>query len=296
MDSAMATIGLPIALGLIMFGLGLDLTVTDFKRIGRQPKAAVIALACQLIVMPLVCFGLIIVFDLHWTLGIGMMLLAASPGGTTAALFSRLFGGDVALNITLTAVNSLIAIVTLPLIAGAALTWYGRRDDVEMPLSEILEVFALIIIPVAIGMLVRALKPDFALRMDKTVRIGSALILLILVVGVVGAERANIGGYIADIGLVVAIFCASSLVVGYYVPKALGVPGPQAIASSMEIGVHNATLAIFIAVEVLGYTEMSVPAAVYAILMFVFAAIWGRWVSRQVARDTAPAPDRVAAA
>src|SRR5690606_6961394 len=126
---------------------GLDLTIADFKRVGRQPKAALIALACQLIAMPLICFGLIVAFDLPWPLGIGMMLLAASPGGTTAALFSRLFRGDVALNISLTAVNSLIAIVTLPLITGAAIAYYDRRDDISMPLIEIVKVFALILVP-----------------------------------------------------------------------------------------------------------------------------------------------------
>lgn len=296
MDSALTTIGLPIALGLIMFGLGLDLTIADFKRVGRQPKAALIALACQLLIMPFICFGLIVAFDLPALLGIGMMLLAASPGGTTAALFSRLFRGDVALNISLTAVNSLVAIITLPLITGAAITYYDRRDDVTMPLSEILNVFALILVPVGLGMVVRARKPDFAMRMDKTVRIGSALILLILIVGVIVAELDNIGDYITDIGIVAALFCAASLTVGYFVPKALGVPGPQAIASSMEIGVHNSTLAIFVAVEVLDNTEISVPAAVYSIIMFVFAGIWGRWVSTQVTETSSPTRGKVTSA
>lgn len=285
MDSALTTIGLPIALGIIMFGLGLDLTLADFRCVGRQPRAAGIALACQLLLLPLVCFGIVVALDLPPLLGIGMMLLASSPGGTTAALFSHLYRGDVALNITLTAINSLIAIVTLPLITGLAIAWYGRQDDVHMPLSEIVNVFVLILVPVGLGMLVKARRPDFAQRMDKPVRIASALILLVLILGVVLAERANIGEYLAQIGVAAALFCATSLVVGYVVPKAFGVPGPQAIASSMEIGVHNSTLAIFVAVEVLDNTEISVPAAVYSILMFVFAAIWGRFVSR---RESAP--------
>jgi bile acid:Na+ symporter, BASS family len=288
MDSALTTIGLPLALAIIMFGLGLDLTVGDFKRVGRAPKAVAVALACQILLLPAICFGLVVLFDLPALLGIGMLLLAASPGGTTANLFSHLFRGDVALNITLTAINTVIAVVTLPLITGLAIAWYDRQDDVSMPLVEIVKVFALILLPVGIGMVVNARAPGFARRMDKPVRIGSAVILAILVLGILLDQRENVGEYLADVGLIAALFCAISLVVGYYVPRAVGVTGPQAIASSMEVGVHNATLAIFVAVEVLDEVEISVPAAVYSLIMFVFAALWGMWVSRQVgAREEA---------
>jgi len=282
MDSALTTVGLPLALAIIMFGLGLDLTVGDFRRVGRAPKAVGVALACQVVLLPAICFGLVVMFDLPALLGIGMMLLAASPGGTTANLFSHLFRGDVALNITLTAINTVIAVVTLPLITGLAIAWYDRQDDVSMPLVEIVKVFALILLPVGIGMLVNARAPGFARRMDKPVRIGSAVILAILVLGILLDQRENVGDYLADVGLITALFCAISLVVGYYVPRAVGVTGPQAIATSMEVGVHNATLAIFVAVEVLDEVEISVPAAVYSLVMFLFAALWGRWVSRQV--------------
>ncbi|MBD3926562.1 bile acid:sodium symporter family protein [Nocardioides cavernae] len=282
MDSALTTVGLPLALAIIMFGLGLDLTVGDFKRVGRAPKAVAVALACQILLLPAICFGLVVLFDLPALLGIGMMLLAASPGGTTANLFSHLFRGDVALNITLTAINTVIAVVTLPVITGLAIAWYDRQDDVSMPLVEIVKVFALILLPVGIGMLVNARATGFARRMDKPVRIGSAVILAILVLGILLDQRENVGDYLADVGLITALFCAISLVVGYYVPKAFGVTGPQAIASSMEVGVHNATLAIFVAVEVLDEVEISVPAAVYSLVMFLFAALWGAWVSRRV--------------
>lgn len=283
MDSALTTIGLPIALGIIMFGLGLDLTTDDFKRVARAPKAVGVALACQVVLLPAICFGLVVLFDLPALLGIGMLLLAASPGGTTANLFSHLFRGDVALNITLTAINTVIAVVTLPLITGFAIAWFDRQDDVSMPLVEIVKVFALILVPVGIGMLVNDRAPQFARRMDKPVRIGSAVILAILVLGILLDQRENVGDYLADVGLIAGLFCAISLLVGYFLPKAFGVTGPQAIASSMEVGVHNATLAIFVAVEVLDEVEISVPAAVYSLIMFVFAALWGMWVSRQVA-------------
>ena len=285
MDSALTTVGLPLALAIIMFGLGLDLTIGDFTRVGRAPKAVAIALICQIVLLPLICFGLVVLFDLPALLGIGMLLLAASPGGTTANLFSHLFKGDVALNITLTAINTVVAVVTLPLITGFAIAYYDRQDDVTMPLVEIVKVFALILLPVGVGMLANARAPEFARRMDRPVRIGSAVILAILVIGILLDQRENVSDYLGDVGLIAALFCAISLTVGYFVPKALGVTGPQAIASSMEIGVHNGTLAIFVAVEVLDTVEISVPAAVYSIIMFVFAALWGLWISRRVSAD-----------
>ena len=280
MDSALTTVALPLALGIIMFGLGLSLTIDDFRRIGRHPMAVAVALGCQLVLLPLVCFGLVKLFDLSPLLAVGMMLLAASPGGTSANLFSHLFRGDVALNVTLTAVNSVIAIATLPLITNLAIDHYDLGDEVSLPLSKVLEVFAIVLIPVAIGMLVRSKAKSWALRMDKPVRIASAVILAVLVLAILLDQRENVSGYLADVGLVAAIFCAISLVVGYVVPRAAGVRDDQAVASSMEIGVHNGTLAIYVAVEVLDRTQISVPAAVYSIFMFVFAALWGVFLTR----------------
>jgi len=282
MDSALTTVGLPIALAIIMFGLGLSLTPLDFRRVRQAPVAIVVALTCQLLVMPLICFGLVVLLDLSPLLGIGMMLLAASPGGTSANLFSHLFRGDVALNVTLTAVNSLIAIVTLPLITGLAIRYFDRQDTVELPLTEVLEVFAIVLIPVLIGTLVRSRWATFAARMDRPVRAGSAIILAVLVVAIVIDQRENISDYLAKIGLATAAFCALSLTIGYYVPRLFGVGDRQSIASSMEIGVHNATLAIYVAVEILDNTEISIPAAVYSLFMFAFAAMWGRYISREL--------------
>lgn len=291
MDSALTTIGLPIALAIIMFGLGLDLTIEDFRRVGRSPKAVIVALGCQLVLLPAICFGLVKVFDLPPLLAIGMLLLAASPGGTSANLFSHLFRGDVALNISLTAVNSLLALITLPLITNFAIDHFDQGDSVSLPFSEVVQVFAIVLIPVAIGMFVHNRAPAFSARMEKPVRIGSAVILAILVLGILIDQRENVGDYLADIGLVAALFCAISLATGYFVPKLFGVTERQAIASSMEIGVHNGTLAIFVGTEILESTETAVPAAVYSIFMFIFAAAWGYTLSRKVHRDIATADE-----
>jgi BASS family bile acid:Na+ symporter len=301
MDSAVTTVGLPLALGIIMFGLGLSLTLDDFRRVGRHPKVVVIALGCQLLLLPLVCFGLVVAFDLPPLLAVGLMLLAASPGGTSANLFSHLFRGDVALNVSLTAVNSVISIVSLPVITNIAINYFNLDDSVGLQFTKVLEVFAIVLIPVAIGMLVRAKASAFAARMDKPVRIGSAVILAILVVGILASEAENVSGYMGDVGLAAAVFCAISLVTGYAVPRAAGVRDDQAIACSMEIGVHNGTLAIYVALEVLDnlsqndQEKVAVPAAVYSIIMFVFAAVWGAYISRRI-RSSADAPPAVPAA
>ena len=283
MDSALTTVGLPLALGIIMFGLGLSLTPEDFRRVARSPKPVIVALACQLFLLPLVCFALIKALDLPALLGVGMMLLAASPGGTSANLYSHLFRGDVALNVSLTAVNSVIAIVTLPVITNLAIAHYDLDDSVSLQFTKVVEVFAVVLVPVAIGMVVRAKARAFADRMDRPVRVGSAVILAVLVLGILADQAENVGDYLADVGVAAALFCAVSLVVGYLVPRAFGIREDQAIASSMEIGVHNATLAIYVAVEVLDTTEISVPAAVYSIFMFVFAALWGLAITRRAA-------------
>ncbi|WP_137874091.1 bile acid:sodium symporter family protein [Rhodococcus sp. Q] len=293
MDSALSTTALPIALAIIMFGLGLSLTVSDFARVARHPKAVGIALVCQLIVLPAIAFGLILLFDLPALLAVGMMLLAASPGGTTANLFSHLFRGDVALNVSLTAVNSVIAVVTLPLITNFALGYFDPPEGANLGLqfAKVVQIFAIVLIPVALGVWVRRIRPAFADRMDRPVRVGSAVVLALVIVGTVVAERENVGGYLADIGVVVFLFCVLSLSIGFLVPRGLGVTYRQSIACSMEIGIHNSTLAITIAISLLDSTRIAVPAAVYGVMMFPLAALFG-WAITY--RRTAPdQPDGV---
>lgn len=276
MDSALISVGLPIALAVIMFGLGLDLTPADFTRVGRRPRVVVLALICQLVVLPLMAFVLVTVWDLDPLLAVGFMILAASPGGTTANLMSHLFRGDVALNITLTAINSVIAILTLPLITNWSLGHFlDDADSIGLQFDKLVQVFAIVLVPVVIGMLVRRASPAFAQRMDRPVRIASAILLLLVILGAMLGERENLAGYLGDVGLIAALFCITSLFVGYIVPRRMAVPEDQSIASGFEIGIHNSTLAIAMAITVLESTEMSIPAAVYGVIMFPIAAAFG---------------------
>ena len=280
MDSALTSVLLPLALAVVMYGLGLALTPADFTRVRQQPRAAVIALALQLVVLPAACFGLVKAFDLDPIAAVGMMLLAASPGGTTANLFSHLFRGDVALNITLTAINSVIAAVSLPLVVGLALEHFdptGLADDVGLQFGKVLQVFAIVLVPVALGMLTRRRSAEFADRMDRPVRIASVIVLAAVIVGTIVSERDNIADYLGELGPVAVTFCVLSLSLGYVVPRLLGVVHRQALASGFEIGVHNGTLAIAVAISVMDSVPLAVPAAVYSVVMFPLAALAG-WV------------------
>lgn len=277
-----ATVALPLALGVIMFGLGLDLTPADFVRVARKPKAAAVALACQLLLLPALCFALVLLFRLPPILAVGMMLLAASPGGTTANLYSHLFRGDVALNISLTAINSVIAVVTLPVITNLAIAFFEPGDlTVGLQFRKTLEVFMIVLAPVALGMTLRALKPGFAEAMDKPVRIASVAILVLVIAGAAASSFDLLASNFAVLGGIAVVFCGLSLTVGYLVPRLLRIEQPQAVASAFEVGIHNATLAIVVAQGVLGRPDMSLPAAVYGVLMFPVAALFGLWVTRR---------------
>ncbi|KAF0845219.1 bile acid:sodium symporter family protein [Nocardia caishijiensis] len=279
-SSALITIGLPSALAIIMFGLGLTLTVGDFRRITQSPRAVVIALALQLLFLPAMAFGLIMLFDLDPLLAIGMMLLAASPGGTTANLYSHLFRGDVALNITLTAINAVLAAVTVPVITDFAIGYFGAEGEVGLQLSKVIQVIAIVLAPVVIGMITRHFFPALATRADRPVRIFSVGVLVLVSIGALIAERDNIADYARQVGLVTAIFCLCSLTLGYAAARLLRLARPPAIAVSMEVGIHNTAVAMTIALSVLNSSEAAIPAAVYSVLMYVIAALFGYAITR----------------
>jgi BASS family bile acid:Na+ symporter len=280
MDSPLISVGLPIALAIIMFGLGLSLTLADFARVARTPKAVIVTLVVQAVVLPVFAFVLVKLFGLRPLLAVGVMLLAASPGGTTANLFSHLFRGDVAFNITLTAINSVLAAFTIPLVTNFAIYHFGAEGELGLQIGKVLQVIAIVLVPVAVGMFVRSRSAEFATRADKPVRIFSIFFLVVIAFGAIFGERANIGTYLQAVGLATGLFCLLSLAVGYFAAKALRLSEAQSIASSMEIGIHNTTIALTIALSVLGSTEVAIPSAVYSILMYPLATLFGFAITR----------------
>jgi bile acid:Na+ symporter, BASS family len=279
-QSTTTTLFLPIALGIIMLGLGLSLTLDDFKRVTKYPKAMTIALVCQMIVLPLLCFFIAKFSGLTPVLCVGLMLLAASPGGATANLYSHLSNGDVALNISLTAINSVLTLFTLPFIVNLSMEYFlGAGQYIPLPFSKIAEVFAIVLLPVTLGMMIKNKAPGFAAKMDKPVKIISALLLLLIIVSVTLREKQMLIDNFEFLGMPVLLFNILSLAAGFYIPLLFKVDRKQAIAIGMEIGIHNGTLAIFIALNVINNSTMSLPPAIYSLLMFFTAAAFGFMVS-----------------
>lgn len=281
-ESMLSTVVLPLALGVIMLGLGLSLTIADFTRVIKYPKAVLIGLVCQMLLLPLAALVVAKLLQLSPELAVGLMLLSASPGGPTANLYSHLSNGDVALNITLTAINSVLTLFSLPFIVGLSMDYFmGEALAIPMPFGKIISVFAIVLIPVSIGMLIKKFKPGISARMEKPVKIASAILLLLVIIATVLKDRVVLGEYFAQIGLAAFLFNIISLLGGYFVPKLFHIDKKQAIAIGMEIGIHNGTLAIFIALTVLNNSVMSVPPAIYSIIMFFTAAAFGWWVNRR---------------
>lgn len=285
-SSALTTIFLPAALGIIMLGLGLSLSVEDFKRVVKYPKVILIGLFCQMIILPVVCFGIAKGFGLAPELAVGLMLLAASPGGSTANLFSHLANGDVALNISLTAFNSILSLLMLPLIVNFSLDYFMESGQViPMQFKKIIEVFAIVLVPVSIGMLIKSWKPIVSDKLDKPVKILSAIFLVLIIVSAIIKEKTHIVEYFQQIGIPALLFNVLSLVIGYYLPRMLNIGKKQAIAIGMEIGIHNGTLAIFIATTVLNNSVMSIPPAIYSLIMFLTAGVFGYLINRSTTQE-----------
>ena len=275
-QSSATTLFLPIALGIIMLGLGLSLTLNDFRRVTKYPKAMTIALVCQMILLPLVCFLIATFSGLTPVLCVGLLLLAASPGGPTANLYSHLSHGDVALNISLTAVNSVLTLFTLPVIVNLSMEYFmGSGQYIPLPFSKVVEVFVIVLVPVTIGMMIKSKAPLFASKMDKPVKIISALLLVAIIVSVTLREKQMLIDHFAQLGMPVLLFNILSLAIGFYLPQLFKVERKQAIAIGMEIGIHNGTLAIYIALNILNNSTMSIPPAIYSLLMFFTAAAFG---------------------
>lgn len=274
---------MPLALGIIMLGLGLSLTVEDFKRIFQMPKPVLVGLICQVILLPLACLSIAEGFALPPELAVGLMLLSASPGGATANLYSHLAKGDVALNITLTATNSILSLFTLPLIVNYSLQRFmGEGQAIPLQFDKVIQVFAIVLVPVGIGMVIHARNPNLSKRMEKPVKILSALFLLIIIGAAVAKEWNNLPTFVQQVGTAALAFNLVSMGVGYIVPMLVRIPKRQSIAISMEIGIHNGTLAIAIASSptLLNNSTMAIPAAIYSLIMFFTAAAFGYAINK----------------
>ncbi len=274
---------LPMAIAIIMVGLGLSLTPADFKRIIQYPKAMIIGLVTQMVILPLICLLIAQYFELSPVLAVGLMLLAAAPGGPSANLYSHMAGGDVALNVSLTALNSILSIFSIAWIVNFSLAYFMKAEAyIPMQFQKVLEVCAMIITPICVGMWVRYRFPDFALRMDRPVKLVSGLFLALLIILAGLKEIDHLMEDIQTVGAAALSFNLACLLVGYFLPRLFKLSPKQAVAISMEVGIHNGSLAIYIALSILNQSQMTIPAVVYSLIMFITAAIFAFWSQKNL--------------
>jgi BASS family bile acid:Na+ symporter len=270
-----ATIILAGALIVIMLGMGLSLTLGDFRRIIYHPKAIFVGLVNQLILLPLIGLSVAVVFPMQPEIAIGIMILAACPGGPTSNLISFMANADLALSVSLTALSSLITIVTIPFIINFALTYFVDQSKVITLdiMDTILQIFVIVVIPICIGMAIRRFRPQFASRMGKPVRIASGLVLALIIIGILIKERANFSNYFEQAGIATFTLNVLTMFVGYATAKAFRLQTKQARSIAIESGIQNGTLAITIAIVLLGNTAYAIAPAVYSILMFLTGGV-----------------------
>jgi len=282
---------LPIALAFIMFALGLGLTFADFARVATRPRDFIVGACSQIVLLPVVAFLLVSVWPLPPELALGVMIIAAAPGGVTSNLLTAFARGDVALSISLTAIVSLLSVVTIPIVVVFAYTQLigdAAGRDVSV-VGTALSVFVIVTIPVLLGLVVRRFAEGFALRFEPMARTISAVLFVIVLAGAIYQERNNIVEYFAQAGLVTLVLNVVMMALAYGVAKVFASGLRQRIAISLECGLQNGTLAIAVAALLFGGGLATVPAATYSLIMFatalVFIAILRRRVPVEAAAD-----------
>lgn len=271
--SILATVVLPIAIALIMFGMGLSLTLADFKRIGKLPKAVFLGVFNQLILLPLVAFLFIHLFGLTGGLAVGLVVIAVCPGGATSNIITHVSKGDTALSVTLTAISSIVTVFTIPFVLSYALDRFmGSSTSVSLPIDKTFgALFLITLIPIGLGMLVKHYKNNFALKADKPVRIASIVIFVVLVLGIILKEKAHIVEYFAEAGIVALSLNIATMLLGFFSSKLLKLNSQQSVTISIESGLQNGTLAIAVVALIpqeVFTSEMFIFPAVYSIVMF----------------------------
>lgn len=276
---------LPLALFIIMLGMGLGLKLDDFQRIFVEPKGAIVGLIAQLIMLPVVGFVLAAIFPLTPDLAVGVMILAACPGGPTSNMVTYLAQGNVALSITLTAISSLITVFTIPLVVNLATQFFmGEGASLQLPfVKTVIQIAVITLIPVTLGMLLHHYLPGFAVKVEKFVKWVSLFFLGLIIVGLLLKERANVLSFFLQVGWVTLTLNLLTMVLGYAIANFAKLDKRSATAITFEVGIQNGTLAIAIASgpTFLNNPTMAIPAAIYSLLMFGTGGAFAWWSQRR---------------
>lgn len=265
-------IGLPIALFIIMVGMGLTLTLNDFRRVAVYPRASVLGLLSQIVLLPAIAFALVWLFGLTRPIAVGLVIIAACPGGTTSNLFTFLARGNVALSIVLTVLASLITIMTLPLFTNYAMSLYmDAGEQIALPvLRTIATLVVIILVPVSLGMWVRVKAPALARRSEGLVSLFGMVVLAALIAAIVMQVGDQFWQLLRGAGLAAAALNLCGIALGLFGGRLSGLDIKQALTIAIELGIKNGTLGLLVTLTLLESSEMSVPSAVYSLLMFVF--------------------------
>jgi len=279
----MISAGLPIALFIIMIGIGMTLTLRDFRQVAVYPRGLVIGTVAQILLMPAVAFALAYLFGVSPAIAVGLVIIAACPGGTTSNLFVLLARGNIALSIVLTVSASLITILTLPLFTNMALQHFmGTEENISLPVGKTIAMLVLIVLlPVAIGMLVKTRKPDLALKAESLVSIFGGVVLAVLIVALLFGVRDQIWDLLKQAGPSTIALNVAGILLGLLAGRLAGLTQRESLAVAVELGVKNGTIGLMVTLTLLESSTMSIPAAVYGVLMFPIGfllAMYGRKV------------------
>lgn len=278
---ALTQIILPIVLFIIMLGMGLSLRLLDFTQVFKAPKAVVLGLTSQLVMLPILGLLVITVFQLQGELAVGLLIITLCPGGTTSNMISYLARGDVALSIGLTAIVSVLTPFTIPLFAGFGISYFmGDAQIFELPLiSTIIQLLVITIVPVAIGMFIHYKKPAWSARLEKPMKILSVVFLVLIILGIVLKNKESMVGFFVDAGVATLVLNILAIATGFGIAIFFRLSRAQAITLGIEVGIQNGTVALLIAGTILQNPVMTIPAVTYSLLMFVTGGVFGWMVS-----------------
>ena len=274
--SIVTDIFLPIALAFIMFALGLGLTGADFLRVLKQPKDFFVGAISQIILLPVIAFILVKIWPISPELAIGVMIIAAAPGGVTSNILTSFARGDVALSISLTAIISLLSVITVPFIIVTSLGFLGSEivaQNISLTTMAI-SMFLIVTVPVIIGIIFRRFASNAAIKFEPIAKKISVVLFIIVLLGAILAEKDNIVSYFADAGLITLALNVIMMIVAFYVAKLLGTGNAQKKCIAIECGLQNGTLAIFVGTTLFGGGAFVIPAATYSLIMFATSLVF----------------------
>ncbi|WP_100638325.1 bile acid:sodium symporter family protein [Marinobacter salexigens] len=288
-SSPLISAGLPIALFIIMIGIGMTLNIRDFRQVAVYPKGMIIGTLAQIVLMPLVAFALASLLAVPPAIAVGLVIIAACPGGTTSNLFVLLARGNIALSIVLTVSASLITILTLPLFTNLALKFYmGTEHDIVLPVWKTIAMLTgIVLFPVAIGMQVRSRKPEVAHKAESIVSVFGGIVLAILIAVIVYGVRDEIWDLLKQAGPATILLNVVGIFMGLLAGRAARLTQRESLAVAVELGVKNGTIGLMVTLTILESSAMSIPAAVYGVLMFPIGFLLAMYGRRNIPAATA---------